>query len=192
MIKNLARQIVRAARERRPVVIIDGGSGAGKTTLATQLALRLRRHWPGLQLVSLDQIYPGWHGLAAASDAVTRDVLREVNPGFRRWNWVTSEPSDWVALDPHAPIIIEGCGSLALDSAPLASTSIWVEMPADERKRRALERDGDGFRPYWDAWATQEAAHWAANQPKDLAHLVIERSVDGYRGAHEERRPDIP
>ena len=183
MINELANHIMRSADGRRPVVLIDGGSGAGKTTLATQLAQRLRRRWPSLQLVSLDQIYPGWGGLAAASEAVVHDVLRPIDPGFRRWNWTTSEPADWVALNPHAPIIIEGCGSLTRESAPLATTSVWVEMPADERKRRALERDGDGFRPHWDEWATQEAVHWQANEPWTLTDVVI----TGYGVAHEER-----
>lgn len=174
MIEQLSRQIVAEATGRRPVVVIDGGSGAGKTTLSTQLARRLREIWPDLQLVSLDDIYPGWHGLAAASNAVVDDVLRAADPGYRRWNWVAGEPSGWVNLDAAAPLIIEGCGALSLESAPLASTSIWINMPAESRKSRALARDGDGFRPYWDVWAAQEAAHWAANEPWNLADHVIE------------------
>ncbi|MEO8095730.1 MAG: hypothetical protein ABI632_12485, partial [Pseudolysinimonas sp.] len=43
----------------RPVVLIDGRSGAGKTTLARELAPLV-----GAQLVSLDDVYPGWDGLA--------------------------------------------------------------------------------------------------------------------------------
>ncbi len=66
---DLASLAARAAASGpRPVVLIDGRSGAGKTTLARDLAPML-----GAQLVSLDDIYPGWAGLEAGSAAVARD-----------------------------------------------------------------------------------------------------------------------
>ena len=66
-----------AASGTRPVVLIDGRSGAGKTTLARELAPLL-----GAQLVSLDDLYPGWGGLEAGSAAVHETVLRDRDPGW--------------------------------------------------------------------------------------------------------------
>jgi para-aminobenzoate synthetase len=44
-----------------PVIIaVDGRSGAGKTTLAVELAARLRAHHK-VSLFHLEDIYPGWH-----------------------------------------------------------------------------------------------------------------------------------
>ena len=54
-----------AAPSRRPVVLLDGRSGSGKTVLAESLAPRL-----DAQLVSLDELYPGWEGLEAGSAGV--------------------------------------------------------------------------------------------------------------------------
>ena len=67
---TLVDEVVQAARGRRLVVLLDGGSGAGKTTLARRLHRDLEARLGTTQLVSLDDVYPGWHGLAAASDQV--------------------------------------------------------------------------------------------------------------------------
>jgi uridine kinase len=50
-----------------PVILIDGQSGAGKTTLAQRVVQR----WPvqgRVQSVALDSLYPGWDGLEAGVD----------------------------------------------------------------------------------------------------------------------------
>lgn len=170
---DLADRIVADAAGRRAIVLLDGGSGSGKTALAGRLAGLLADRLPGLQVVSLDDVYPGWEGLAAASEAVVTDILRADAPGHRRWDWVANVPTDWVPLDPTAPILVEGCGSITSGSARLATTTVWLELDEPTRKQRALDRDGDGYRPWWDAWAAQEAAHWRAHRPTELADLVI-------------------
>ena len=155
-------------------IVVDGGSGSGKTTLARLLqALWQELAARPVQLVSLDDCYPGWNGLSAGSLMVFRDVLHPLRPGYLRWDWERQRPAQWVPLDPTAPLVVEGCGSLTRSSRRLADLALWVELGADERKRRALARDGAGFEPWWDTWAEQEAAHWAAHQPQRLADLVV-------------------
>lgn len=149
------------------MVLIDGRSGAGKTTLAESLAPLL-----DAQLVSLDDVYPGWDGLAAGSAAVP-PMLRPRDPGYRRWDWTASREAGWHPLDPARPIVIEGCGAISRASRPLAGLAIWVELDAPERRARALARD-TGFAPYWDRWAVQEEEHIARERPQTLADLVLE------------------
>lgn len=154
----------------RPVVLIDGGAGAGKTTLAN----RILDAWPaptGVQLVSLDDLYPGWDGLAAGSRCVP-DVIR--GDGYRRWDWQNARPDGWRPLDRGGALIVEGCGALTPASRALADLAIWLELDESTRKARALARDGVVFAPHWDEWATQEAAHWGTDHPRELADLVIE------------------
>jgi hypothetical protein len=159
--------VARAAAAARPVVLIDGGSGAGKTTLGARLAPALRA-----QLVSLDDIYPGWDGLEAGSAAVVADVLRSGDPGWRGWDWTSERPGEWHPLDPARPLVIEGSGALSRAARRLGTLGVWVELDAAERKRRALARDGDVYAPHWDRWSRQEAAFHAREHPDRLADVI--------------------
>ncbi|PYY62741.1 ATP-binding protein [Curtobacterium sp. MCSS17_011] len=158
---------VAAASGRRAVVLIDGRSGTGKTTLGAQVAEQL-----GAQLVHLDDLYPGWDGLRAAADAVVTDVLGAPS-GYRRWDWEADGPADWASVDPDLPIVVEGCGALSRASAPLASLRVWLESDDAVRWDRAIGRDGEVFAREWDRWAAQEHAFIAAEDPAALADVVL-------------------
>lgn len=170
---DLVARLLADAAGRRAVVLIDGGSGAGKSTLAATLTKRLRAELPDLQAVSLEEIYPGWFGLMTASAMLTATVLATTDAGYRRWDWEADEPAEWVDIDPHAPILVEGCGAITARSASLASTTIWVERPAAERKQLALARDEGLFDPWWDIWAEQEATHWSLDKPQQIADVIV-------------------
>lgn len=159
-----------------PVILIDGRSGAGKTSL-TQLVLEL---WPlhvAPQLLALDSTYPGWDGLDAAVDDVTQHVLVPHARGqygqWRRWDWELGEYAEAHAIDPDLPLVVEGSGILTATTAALAGVRVWVESPAASRRERALERDGDTYRPHWERWARQEDRHLERDDPAAHATRVI-------------------
>jgi cytidylate kinase len=151
---------------RRPVVLIDGRSGSGKTELGTALALRL-----GAQLVSLDDVYPGWDGLEAASELVRTDIL--IRHRWQRWDWQSDAPAEWHEVDPDRALVVEGSGALSRANRELASFGIWVELDEPTRKARALARDGAMYRPHWDAWALQEQRFFDRERPDRIADLVV-------------------
>ncbi len=157
----------------RPVILIDGGAGSGKTTLAEALAA----WWPGgpAQVVGLDEFYPGWDGLAAGSAAVPGVISGD---GFRTWDWAAGRPGPWRALDPSAPLILEGCGAISPANRGLADLAVWLELDEASRKRRALARDGELFAAHWDEWAAQEVVHWRTDHPRDLADVVVEMASE--------------
>lgn len=167
--------LAQAARyEGRVVLLLDGGSGSGKTVLAGEIAqtwCRSRRE--ALQVVHLDDVYPGWHGLASASRAVTESILRTDQPGHATWHWTTHEPGPWVSLDPARPLLVEGCGALTRASAPMAQVRVWLELAEPVRRTRALARD-EGYEPWWDVWAAQETEHWRRNRPWELATVRVQ------------------
>jgi uridine kinase len=150
-------------------ILIDGRSGSGKSSLADELVAAL----PQLQLVRLEDMYPGWDGLAAASRMAHDEILAADRPRWQRWDWVRAEPAQWHELDHARGILIEGCGALSRANRALATFGVWVECDAATRKRRALARDGDTYAPYWDRWADQEDEFIAAENPVALADLIV-------------------
>ena len=226
-VKERGRCTARSGRLRRwraPVVLIDGQSGSGKTSLAGALAdacgiAGVR----GLQVIHLDHFYAGWTGLAAGTHTLERLLTStydqaslqprnqlgccESDPGillfstpmpyaplsgrhqrtsqqtgFWQWDWEQNRWGHYVRLNPDRPVLIEGSGSLTAVTRSAADLAIWVELDADcfpneaaERKRRAVRRDGDVFRPWWDAWAKQEAGHLAKHKPRKLADVIVLR-----------------
>lgn len=134
-----------------PVVTIDGYSGSGKSTLAAALA-RLVNGW---QVLHLDDWYPGWDGLAAGAETARRiaaDLREGRASSYVTWDWETQGPGHTVDV-PLAPTIIEGCGAWDAD----ADLSVWVADPGEEERRnRALARDGQTYAPHWRRWADQD------------------------------------
>ncbi|MCU1404640.1 MAG: hypothetical protein JWQ43_943 [Glaciihabitans sp.] len=128
----------------------------------------------------LDDVYPGWDGLEAASEAVSRDIL--LRSCWQRWDWTVDAAAQWHQLDPLRPIIVEGCGALSRANRRLATFAVWIEQDAATRKARALARDGDDYRPYWDRWAAQEDEFIARESPDSLADVVL-RGIDASRDA---------
>lgn len=164
-------------------LLIDGRSGAGKTRLARELAARYggtAESGPVAQMLRVEDLYPGWDGLAAGAESVA-GVLDAGE--YRRYDWHAGAFLETVRLDPARPLVVEGCGALSSDSLAAARRwskrlhgspwSIWLECPEPVRKARALARDGEIFRPHWDRWAAQEEARIAEASPRSLAHEIV-------------------
>lgn len=160
-------------------VLIDGRSGSGKSTLAQ----RLSALWRSSVVVRLDDVYPGWDGLNWAKDHIREALIEPRATGgrsrWRRWDWTTDAPAGWHDVDPRQRLIVEGVGALTAANRALADMGIWVETPDVERKRRALERDGDMYRPHWDQWAAQEDAFIARHRPQAVADWVMTETPGG-------------
>lgn len=136
-------------------LLIDGLSGSGKTTLANHIGAAL-----GIQVVHLDDFYPGWGGLAEGARMVADDVLDPVAPGFWRWDWERNERGQWVPLEPGADLVVEGVGAVTDASISKAKArgdldTLRVVAAEEKRKARALKRD-PGYADWWDMWAEQE------------------------------------
>lgn len=150
-------------------VLIDGRSGAGKTTFAGRLGLAT-----GFQVIHLDDFYPGWGGLTEGSEIVKNSILRKDEPGYYRWDWEHDRRGVWVPINPLADLVIEGVGALTKQNVRaavqrdggtvpegeetcggLSCLTVWIDAPLQLRRTRALRRD-PSFQNFWGMWARQE------------------------------------
>lgn len=156
------------------IILIDGHSGAGKTTLAVHMAASL-----GATIVHLDDVYPGWGGLVEGRDRVVADVLRPLRSGtagsVQTWNWESDAPGDTLTVSPAPIVIVEGCGISTAESRKLADAVVWVEAPRELRRERVTKRDGSGATELHDSWERDVETHIAEHNPIQTANVVVFR-----------------
>ena len=181
-------RVVHVARLAEPragdvrVIAIDGPSGSGKTSLANAVSRAL-----DAPTAHMDQIFPGWDGLAAAVELVTTQVLEPLARGqqaaYRTWDWARDQWNGTITL-PRSPfLVLEGCGSSVGCAGQYAAVRVWVDAEPAIRKARGLARDGETFAPHWQRWAAQEKALYAADGTAAKADLVIDTTpTDGASG----------
>lgn len=161
-------------------VLIDGRSGSGKTEFARALLAGLRAAGRAPRLLQVEDLYPGWDGLAAGSAAVA-GALRTGR--YRRYDWHRGafDPAPVMIGPAGPPLVVEGCGALTAGNLAAAReraggaevVGVWLECAETVRRERAIARDGDAYAPHWERWAAQEAAHDAVHRPRELADLVL-------------------
>ena len=167
-------QLVAASEPRcgsTRLVAVDGPSGAGKTTLAAQVAQAL-----GAPTIHMDDLYPGWDGLAAATERVAQWVVEPLLAGrparYRRWDWGADAYAEWHSAGGDV-VVLEGCGSGALPGGAFVSVLVWVDADVAARRERGMARD-PGYAEFWDRWAAQEQALYAADGTRARADLLLD------------------
>ena len=151
---------------------IDGPSGSGKTTLATEIAAL--RDAP---VVHMDNLYEGWDGLPRVHAQLERLLgpLSRDRPGsYRRWDWYADRWAEVVVVAPAPLLVLEGVASGSLAHARLTTVLVWVEVAADLRLRRGLERDGVELDEQLRAWALAEEEHFIHDRTRARADLVLD------------------
>lgn len=164
------------------LVLVDGRAGAGKTTVAAELTRRLRRSG-SVVVVAMDDVYEGWDGLATAGRRLRDQLVGPLRDGRRPrlagWDWHTSARRAAEPLPLADVWLVEGVGSWSWLVQPWVSLLVWVEAPAELRRRRALDRDGAAFAPHWHRWAAAEQALLVREATRAHADVVWPASGSG-------------
>jgi uridine kinase len=158
---------------RGRLVSIDGPAGAGKTTLADEVAALA----PGAFVVHMDDLYEGWDGLPEVSRQLAgllRPLADRLPGSYRRYDWHAREFAETVTVEPTDLLVLEGVGSGCRMQDDLIGVLVWVDAPYDLRMRRGIDRDGEDFAPHWKAWAEAEQAVFAQHRTRERADLVVD------------------
>jgi hypothetical protein len=162
----------------RTLVLVDGRSGSGKSTVADKVARLLE----GV-VVHSDDI--AWHldpiGWAdVLLDGVVAPWRRGEPVSFRPPGWVAKGRPGAVEVPPRPVLVVEGVGAGRAQLAVHADLVVWVQADRDEARRRGLARDVElGRSPeeaeaFWEEWMRAEEPFLAADQPWSRAVLVVD------------------
>ena len=162
---------------RGSLVLIDGASGTGKTTLASEI-VRVLANVDVPEVIHMDDLYPGWHGLEQGIRNLHEWILEPRAAGkpvtWKRYNWVSGQFDGDFVLDTSRTVIVEGCGALGHEANEFATLSFWVSADDDVRRERALARDpNEDFASHWDEWDAQFIAYVEREAPGSHASIHV-------------------
>ena len=167
------------------LVAIDGGGGAGKSTLAETLADALG----DVTIIPMDDFYrpmrPAERAALTAGEGVDRyfdwqrlrdSVLRPLRGGhtacYGRYDWETGTiAGDVVEVMPSGVILIEGVYTLRRELRDFYDLAIFVDTPADVRHRRMAGR-AENPEVWIDRWMAAEHCYLEHHRPQDEATLI--------------------
>ncbi|TGO05812.1 hypothetical protein SERN_0004 [Serinibacter arcticus] len=159
------------------LLCIDGLAGAGKTTLAGQVAEVVAARGGTVAVVHMDDLYEGWGGLLEAGTEVVRVVEQLERSGtatYRRWDWESSARAETVHVPRSDVVVVEGCGSAPPRVDGVAALVVWITAPDELRLARGLERDGEGMRDDWRAFMADERALRERDATDERADVVLD------------------
>ncbi|MFD6217050.1 uridine kinase family protein [Nocardia salmonicida] len=153
------------------LVAVDGPGGAGKSTLAAQLAAVC-----AATLLHTDD-FASWDNQFDWWPRLEQQILSPIARGgvgrYQRYDWDTKTLTEWHDVAPPAVLILEGVSAGRAVVRDRLSLLVWVQTPPEVRLARGLDRDGDGALGLWQRWMADEDLHFAADRTREHADVII-------------------
>lgn len=167
------------------LVAVDGGTGAGKSTVAAGLAAALVAAGWTVAVVAADDLLDGWSDVEGAGSRIRDLVLSPLAAGstarYHPYDWHAGRFGDKMRqVAPPDVLILEGVGAGRGMFRPYISLLIYVDAPLDLRFARVLARDGEQVAGPLRDWIADETAHLAANATRAASdvYLILDRCPD--------------
>ena len=161
-------------RDRTVWVGVDGFGGAGKTTLAGELAAAV----PGAVVIETDDLQgpgvPEWDW-ARLYEQVVLPLSRGDEAHYELWRWGDPAGSGWRRVPPDRLVILEGVSATRRELAIPWDLTVWVDAPVAVRRDRIAGRDGQALDQVWrESWTPSEEAYAAREHPQDRVDLIVD------------------
>jgi len=161
------------------LVGIDGCGGAGKSTLAEELAAEQEN----CQVVHIDDFYKPKEERVEVTektpvhinfefDRLKQQVLKPLEAG--RVATYQTVKGQTVEIESKGYIIVEGLGTLGTELRSHFGFKVWVDALETVRRQRGIERDSEDWASIWDTeYLPQDARYVNEQQPQHVADIVI-------------------
>lgn len=161
------------------LVGIDGCGGAGKSTLAEELAAEQEN----TQVVHIDDFYEPKDERVK----VTENTHVHINFEFERLKQQVlellehGEPATYQTtagatrhVEPGGYIIVEGLGTLGTELRNHFGFKVWIDASEAVRRQGGAERDSEDWTNIWDTeYLPQDARYVQEQAPQQAADIVI-------------------
>jgi len=161
------------------LIAIDGCGGAGKSTLADELALEQGNS----QVVHVDDFYkPKEERIEITDetpihsnfefDRLKKQVLEPLKQGsVAKYQTPSGEVLE---IKPSGYVIVEGLGTLGTELRDFFDFKVWIEAVETVRRQRGIERDSENWTKIWEEeYLPQDARYIMEQSPQKVADLVV-------------------
>ena len=161
----------------KSVIAIDGPAGAGKTTLAGNLALALSQDI-SVQVIHMDDLYDGWDkALGSQLSETLHHIVKTHKSGkevsFSPYNWTESSFMEAHAIPAADLIILEGVGSGQGAIRDELAALIWIDIDHSLGLERVISRDGQSIKAQMQKWLAQQEQHFAREGTQNAADFIL-------------------
>ena len=188
-------QLLSKAKLHPIVVAIDGASGSGKSTIAQLLCDKLQAviiplddffsinipddQWDTFSVTEkLEKVFD-WNRVRTLALEPLRERLLAKWHSFDFLAGIQQDGTYPLAKDetvryPADIVLLEGAYSSSPFLADLIDAAVLIDVPAAERHKRLLLRDGPVFSAQWrQRWDTAEAYYFEYIRPKESFDFII-------------------
>jgi len=164
--------------DRPALVLVDGRSGGGKSTIAERIAELLDGG-----VVHTDDV--AWnHAMFDWADSLVAGVLGPWAGGedvrYRPPGWEVHDREGSVEAAAGRALVVEGVGAARESLAARADLVVWVQSDRTLARSRGIARDASyGTRTpaeveaFWDGWMSEEEPFLGADRPWERADVVV-------------------
>jgi len=162
----------------KPLILsIDGPAGAGKSTLAGEVARAFAGTY-SIEVIHLDELYDGWNN--ALSDQLFQNLLELIKAQANNlvtdlaiYDWSANSFTGTRQIKPVQLLIIEGVGSCNRLLRSALTTSIWLDIDSRSGLIRVLERDGEEFRDEMVKWQEMESEYFESDLTRESTDFIL-------------------
>jgi len=153
------------------IIAVDGGGGAGKTTLASELSDLLCCEIIHTDDFATQDCPIEW--FEKLLESVLVPLSQNLVASFRKYDWMKKTYGELIEIKPQPFLILEGVSSSRREFRRYLAYKIYVETDSGLRLSRGLQRDGPESIEFWKGWMREEDRHFRDHDPKGNADLVV-------------------